>query len=329
VRLTWHDNSTNETDFDIYDGNIHIATVGANTTAYTVGGLAPNSYHCFTVYARNSFGASDFPGWACATTLDDSCKTSAGAWQNSAIASQIGTFVAEFDATPDNINMDGVMGLSAGSADAYADLAVIARFNPSGYIDARNGAAYQAATQIPYSPGISYHFRMEISIPNHTYNVFVTPAGSSEQLVGANFAFRSEQSTVASLNNFALYAKTGSQQVCHLSIVPASNSANLGGTWSGSITQGGSFSFFVSNGDIVNDGFIELNDSFTCWKIHDFGPAYIVGNRFIHQLSGDSLRVTVTGTFHSSTSASGTYVVIDDRPGSFCRIDTTWTTAKP
>src|SRR2546430_3395171 len=48
-------------------------------------------------------------------------------------------------------------------------------------------------SSIPYSGGTSYLFRLAINVTAHTYSVFVTPAGGSEQTVGTNFAFRTEQ----------------------------------------------------------------------------------------------------------------------------------------
>jgi len=42
--------------------------VGANVTSYTVGGLAPNSYHCYHIYAFNGYGNSAWTDWACTTT---------------------------------------------------------------------------------------------------------------------------------------------------------------------------------------------------------------------------------------------------------------------
>jgi len=117
--------------------------------------------------------------------------------------------------------MDGVIGLSAGTAAGYADLAVIARFNPNGQIDARNGAAYQALTSIPYTVGTSYRFRLVINVPGHTYDIYVTPANGVEQVVGRAFAFRSEQATVTSLSNWALYAQTGTHQVCNFALASA------------------------------------------------------------------------------------------------------------
>jgi hypothetical protein len=115
--------------------------------------------------------------------------------------------------------MDGVVGLSAASADAYSDLAVSARFFTNGVIEALNGSGYAAASQIPYTPGVSYRFRFEVNIPNHTYDVFVTPAGGAEQVVGRGFAFRTEQASVTSLNTWALIAKPDStHKVCNFSV---------------------------------------------------------------------------------------------------------------
>ncbi|MDY6876692.1 MAG: PKD domain-containing protein [Chloroflexota bacterium] len=68
MRLDWQDNSSDETGFAIYDGATWVANVGANTISYTVGGLAPESYHCFHIYAFNDYGISPWSDWACATT---------------------------------------------------------------------------------------------------------------------------------------------------------------------------------------------------------------------------------------------------------------------
>jgi predicted outer membrane repeat protein len=69
VQLTWRDNATNETGFEIYEGSNYWATVPSpNITAFTISGLEPNSYHCFKVRAINSAGSSPFSDWACVTT---------------------------------------------------------------------------------------------------------------------------------------------------------------------------------------------------------------------------------------------------------------------
>ena len=112
------------------------------------------------------------------------------------------------------------MGLSAGAAAVYGDLAVIARFSPDGVIDARNGAAYQALTQVPYAAGVTYRFRLVVNVPSHTYDIYVTPQNGTEQVVGTGFAFRTEQNTVTSLSNRAVYAAAGTHQLCNFTLSP-------------------------------------------------------------------------------------------------------------
>src|SRR5215475_7189617 len=121
--------------------------------------------------------ASEAPQVGCATV------TSGGGWQNFPFSPQTGTFTAEFDATPSASPIDSVVGLSRGAQTAYTGFATLARFNPSGNIDARNGGAYAAASTIPYSANVTYHFRMVVNVPARTYSVFVRPAGGSELTV--------------------------------------------------------------------------------------------------------------------------------------------------
>src|SRR6266704_5824720 len=113
--------------------------------------------------------------------------------------------------------MDGAVGLSNGPGADYTTLAAIVLFSSTGTTQARNGSAYAAAT-IPYSGGTTYHFRLDVDIPSHSYTVYVTPTGSTEQLLGSNFAFRTEQAAVSVLNNLGLKAAVGSVAVCSLAI---------------------------------------------------------------------------------------------------------------
>jgi hypothetical protein len=145
--------------------------------------------------------------------------TSGGAWQNTAMTSQTGTFTATFDATPSASPTNSVIALSNGAQTAYANFACLARFNSSGQIDAYNGTAYAAASTINYSAGVSYHFRMAVNIGAKTYSIFVTPAGGSELTVGTNYAFRIADTT---LNYWGVYVSstsggTGTDTVCNFS----------------------------------------------------------------------------------------------------------------
>ena len=121
---------------------------------------------------------------------------------NTAIATQTGSFTASFDATPSISPANDTLSFSNGAQSAYAGLAAIVRFNATGTIDARNGGAYAAATNIPFSAGKSYHFRMVINPASHIYSAYVTPSGGSELTIASNYAFRTEQAGVSSINNF-------------------------------------------------------------------------------------------------------------------------------
>ena len=122
-------------------------------------------------------------------------------------STETGAFVAEFDAVPSGT--DATLALCSGSQAAYTGLAVIVRFNATGTIDARNGGAYAAASTIPYSTGVKYRFRLVVDLSTHTYSAYVTPAGGSEQTIGLNHAFRTEQNQVAQLSTLNIDTNGG------------------------------------------------------------------------------------------------------------------------
>ena len=68
IRLDWEDRSVIENGFRIYNGANLITTVPANTTTYTVTGLAAGSYYCFQVTAFDVNFESPGTGFACGTT---------------------------------------------------------------------------------------------------------------------------------------------------------------------------------------------------------------------------------------------------------------------
>jgi len=144
------------------------------------------------------------------------CLLSSGSWVNSPLTqAQSGSFRIVFDATPASATMDSVAGLSSGSASAYTSLAASVRFNLAGTIDARNGGAFAASSAIPYVSGTNYHFILDVNIATHTYNAYVM-LGSVQTTIGSNLAFRTEQATVASLNNFSALTATGSETICNI-----------------------------------------------------------------------------------------------------------------
>jgi hypothetical protein len=147
-----------------------------------------------------------------------------GVWQNTAFSPGASPFTVTFDATPSASPTDAVVGLSLNAASAFTALAAIVRFNTGGTIDARNGGAYAAATTVPFAANTTYHFRLAVDVAAHVYSVFVTPNGGSEQLIGSNLAFRTEQASVASLDNWATTIDTDGQgtiNVCNFTVTGA------------------------------------------------------------------------------------------------------------
>jgi chitodextrinase len=183
-----------------------------NTTTFADGS------HTILVKAFDTSNNSSSASITVTVSNGSACVTSSASWQNTAMLSPLGTFDVSFDATPSAGNVDAVTGLSAAPAGAYTDLAVIARFNSSGSIDAINGGGYAAADTVPYAGGSTYHFRAVVNVPSHTYSLYVTPPGKPETPVALNYAFRTGQGGVSALSNWAVTAAVGSHQTCGLAV---------------------------------------------------------------------------------------------------------------
>lgn len=69
IRLTWRDNSQDETGFKLFGHGLNV-TVAANTTSYVVTGLAPKTSICYQVVASNGWGDSAGSNWSCGQTVD-------------------------------------------------------------------------------------------------------------------------------------------------------------------------------------------------------------------------------------------------------------------
>jgi hypothetical protein len=172
---------------------------------------AASTLNTFSLYAQ--VGTNNV-GPATVNTTSSSCESGTTTWSNTPFANEATTFTAVFIATPSANLINTVMGLTDGAQSAYTSLPAIARFNPSGYIDAYNGSSgYTSANSIPYTGGTTYAFEFLVNVPAQTYTVYVTPAGGTTTLVGQNYSFRTSASL---LNNLSLYAAVGSNNVCSL-----------------------------------------------------------------------------------------------------------------
>lgn len=72
IQLTWQDNSSDETAFEIWQyrgGWTQLSDAGVNATTYTSGGLTPSTYYTYYVRAKNASGVSGWSNNKGATTL--------------------------------------------------------------------------------------------------------------------------------------------------------------------------------------------------------------------------------------------------------------------
>ncbi len=229
-----------------------VAIAGANSSSYTTAltATADNGAN-FNVVVSNAAGSATSAAATLTVTaaqLPAGCLLSDKAWVGTALGqTQTGSFRASFDATPATSPINGITGLSPSPATAYQSLAAAVRFNPSGFIDARNGGGFTAAQAIPYAAATTYHFILDVSISTHTYNAYVI-IGGVQLTVGTNLAFRTEQATASSLSYLGARTASGSHTVCNLMIVAAPTSAPSITSQPASVTVGvgQSASFSVS-----------------------------------------------------------------------------------
>ena len=233
-----------------------------------------------------------------------SCVTSSTVFQNAAFTAQNGSFTAAFDATPNGAGLDAATGLSQGAAAAYTDMAVIVRFNTGGTIDARNGGAYAATNSISYTPGTSYHFRVVVDVPSHTYSAYVTPSGSTEQTIGIGFAFRTEQSGATALANWALTALSGSHTVCNFAIAgsqpPAPVATVMVTPGSATVNEGQALQLTATLKDA--NGNILTGRSIT-WSSSNTSAATVSASGLVAGVLAGSATITATSEGQSGTSA--------------------------
>ena len=199
------------------------ATVGSSNAASTLsistlGTTAPGAYP-ITISATDGSTTRSTTAVLVINTLSNACIQQLGDnWVSGTIPTQAGTFTAEWDATPSTPLNNSNVGLSLGAQTAFTGLAIAARFNPTGQIDARNGGAFVAASTINYAAGVKYHFRALVNVPANTYSIYVTPAGEPELTLGANYAFRSEQKGIKSLDHWDAISEVGTIALCNLVI---------------------------------------------------------------------------------------------------------------
>lgn len=148
------------------------------------------------------------------TTPAPVCLDARRTWASASLGALPQTFTSTWDVVPGKGSMDGALSLAQGSASSWADLAVIVRFNRKGFIDVRDGSTYRADAAVAYKAGVTYGVRLDVDVATHRFSVYVTAPGSAEQVLAANYAFRSEQQSATSLDHVVLAVDAGSLHAC-------------------------------------------------------------------------------------------------------------------
>lgn len=140
-------------------------------------------------------------------------------WQSRSFTT-LGTqhVVLDFYAWVTRSAIDAVIGASLGAPGKFGDLAATVRFRPDGYIDARNGGTYAADAQYSYTPNTYYHFNMDIDLASRTYSVTLASDEQGAVVLARDYAFRTEQAGVASLDHLGQFVDSpaGDVNTCAL-----------------------------------------------------------------------------------------------------------------
>jgi hypothetical protein len=198
---------------------------------------------------------------------------------------------AAFTAQPSASNLDAVIGLSAGPATRFSDLATAVRFSPSGVLDARDGDSYRADASIPYQAG-RYSLRMTADLTSHTYSVFQGTSGGALELA-RQYRFRTEQRAATHLDRLAVTVD-GAQG----SITVCPDRAQGGASTGVAFSREGSYAVLPVAGDQAL-----LSDGATTTRVDAGGAVLasvarggelasdVLGNIFIASVSGNTLSV--------------------------------------
>ena len=111
-------------------------------------------------------------------------------------------FTATFDATP-SAAMEASLGFFAPGTGPHPLLSEFIHLGPAGFIQARDGDLF-APSNVRYTAGETYHFRLTEDLPAAIYSVFVTPPGTTEIPLGTNLQAPTDQRGATALAGWGL-----------------------------------------------------------------------------------------------------------------------------
>ncbi|MBO9609853.1 MAG: DNRLRE domain-containing protein [Paenibacillaceae bacterium] len=108
-----------------------------------------------------------------------------------------GIQVVKLDVTPQYNGIDAIIAYldsddnTARPGFDFIHLTTSFRFKPEGYFDVKNGAFWSYETQLAYSAGTKYRFKMVIDLNQHKHSIWISPEGGTPVLIADNYDFRS------------------------------------------------------------------------------------------------------------------------------------------
>lgn len=111
-------------------------------------------------------------------------------------------FTVTFDAMP-SAAIEASQGFFASGPGPHPRLSEFIHLSPDGFIQARDGDLF-APSNVRYTAGETYHFRLTEDLPAATYSVFVTPPGTTEIPLGTNLQAPTDQRSATALTGWGL-----------------------------------------------------------------------------------------------------------------------------
>src|SRR5207249_2053834 len=142
------------------------------------------------------------------------------------------------------------------------------------------------------------------SFPTRRSSDLVTPAGGAEQTIGTGFAFRTEQSTVTALANWALTAITGTHTVCNFAITGSQPPAPVATVTltpgSATVNEGQTLQLTATLKDANGNTLVGRT---VTWQSSNTSAATVNGSGLVSGVAAGSATITATSEGQSGTSA--------------------------
>jgi hypothetical protein len=192
-----------------FDHHTYSATVGhyydpnsvtiANNYAFRTEQATMSRADTLARFVDSSSGGLQGCDYAGSAQAHDSSASSG--WGVTPFRPQSGIVHVDIVAYTNAQNMDAIVGLASQAPARFSDLAAIARFSPTGVIDARDGDTYRADARVEYVAIESYHLIFDVNVPAKTYDltVYDSAAGTRVQ-IAHGYHFRTEQSGASTLS---------------------------------------------------------------------------------------------------------------------------------